>query len=222
MVDLIARKKATINKMMNDFRQCYKEHDEKDFCWNTGMMKSIPTHRKRLLCFQLWDLELYPSTNIFHFPMYDFASMDSTLRPINFVRYGSETLYHHGKEQNYFGKDEKLTHTEAFCSTCGKGFPDQCFDSVGPLKETLELGLKEALAEDRLTENPKILKIPDLQICVLHKRNSKDHQLVVVVVTLVVPVRISVLMVTMEGLGASAKSGSESSSTTRIIIIKIP
>eukprot|EP00121_Abeoforma_whisleri_P006126 Awhi_evm2s5563 len=32
-----------------------------------------------------------------------------------------------------------------------KGFPDQCFDSVGPLKETLELDLKETLAKDQLT-----------------------------------------------------------------------
>eukprot|EP00121_Abeoforma_whisleri_P010143 Awhi_evm1s9347 len=100
----------------------------------------------------------------FHFPMYNFTSMDNTLRPIDFVRYSSETLYYHGEEQNYFGKDETLTHTEAFLYNLiehqgryklklnmWKAFPDQCFDSVGSLKETLELSLKEALAKDQLT-----------------------------------------------------------------------
>eukprot|EP00121_Abeoforma_whisleri_P001553 Awhi_evm1s1384 len=92
--------------------------------------------------------------------------MDNTLRPIDFVRYGSETLYCHvhGEEQNYFGKDENVTHTKAFLYNLiehhrrykvklnmWKGFPDQCFDAVGSLKETLESGLKEALAKDQLT-----------------------------------------------------------------------
>eukprot|EP00121_Abeoforma_whisleri_P015769 Awhi_evm1s14503 len=88
--------------------------------------------------------------------------MDNTLRPIDIIRYGSEIFYYHGEERSYFGKDENLTHKEAFLYNLiehhgriklklnmWKGFPDQCFDSVGPLKEILELGLKEALAKDQ-------------------------------------------------------------------------
>eukprot|EP00121_Abeoforma_whisleri_P006606 Awhi_evm2s6011 len=32
----------------------------------------------------------------FHFSKYNFTSTDNTLRPIDFVRYGSETLCYHG------------------------------------------------------------------------------------------------------------------------------
>eukprot|EP00121_Abeoforma_whisleri_P008016 Awhi_evm1s7340 len=79
----------------------------------------------------------------FHFPMYNLLPWTTPyVRSIDFVRYGSETLYYHDEEQNYFGKDENLTHTEAFLYNLiehqgryklklnmWKGFPDRCFDS---------------------------------------------------------------------------------------------
>eukprot|EP00121_Abeoforma_whisleri_P006125 Awhi_evm1s5563 len=106
--------------MMNHFRQCYKEHDEKDFCWNTVMMKSIqrkPLHIENDHYASIMGpgtISLHQYMSSFHFSMYNFTSMDNTLRPIDFVRYGSETLYYHGEEQNYFGKDENLTHGGLF------------------------------------------------------------------------------------------------------------
>eukprot|EP00121_Abeoforma_whisleri_P003650 Awhi_evm1s3284 len=135
-VDVIARKKATISKMMNCLEYL---NNEKQF--------ELP----------LSNVQLYFNG-----------------RPIDFVRYGSETLYYHGEEQSSIGKDKTLTHTEAFLHNLiehhrkyklklWKGFSDQCFDAVAFLKN-FKIGFKRSSSQR---------SIDDSQTSILQRNVSK-------------------------------------------------